>query len=175
MNPISLMHLRELLLPSSHSHWSATKPRSKTQPIATAHTQRKHTRHGCWQPKLVRPVSETGQTASVEFSLTQAGETGQTGLANQSDRICPEPPQRPKTRQEPFHIWTKEAMKQQRLPCSKTLLGSPQGKTGQTGLGNRSGWFLPRQSGRTQPAGKTQQSLQSILRFIPRIKVRLWG
>jgi hypothetical protein len=40
--------------------------------------QRKHTRHGCWQPKSVRPVYETGQTASVGLSLTQAGETGQT-------------------------------------------------------------------------------------------------
>jgi hypothetical protein len=39
--------------------------------------QRKHTRHGCWQPKLFKPVSETGQTASVGLSLTQAGETGQ--------------------------------------------------------------------------------------------------
>jgi hypothetical protein len=48
MNPISLVHLRKLLLPSLRSHWSATEPRSKTQPTATAHTQRKHTRHGCW-------------------------------------------------------------------------------------------------------------------------------
>jgi hypothetical protein len=32
-------------------------------------------------------------------------------------------------------------MAQQRLPCSKTLLDSPQGKTGQTGLGNRSDRF----------------------------------
>jgi hypothetical protein len=55
MNPISLVHLRKLLLPSSRSHRSATEPRSKTQPTATAHTQRKHTRHGCWQPKPVRP------------------------------------------------------------------------------------------------------------------------
>jgi hypothetical protein len=78
MNPTSLVHLRKLLLPSSHSHWSATEPRSKTQPTATTHTQRKHIRHGCWQPKPVRPVSETGQTASVGLSLTQAGETGQT-------------------------------------------------------------------------------------------------
>jgi hypothetical protein len=51
---------------------------SKTQPTASTHTQRKHTRHGCWQPKPVRPVSETGQTASIGLSLTQAGETGQT-------------------------------------------------------------------------------------------------
>jgi hypothetical protein len=87
------------------------------QPKTIAHTQRKHTRHGCWQPKPVRPVSETDQTASVGLSLTQAGETGQTGSAIQSDRFCPEPPQRPKTPQEPFHIRTKEAMAQQRLPC----------------------------------------------------------
>jgi hypothetical protein len=56
--------------------------------------QRKHARHGCWQPKPVRPVAETGQTASVGLSLTQTGETGQTGLANRSDRLCPETPQK---------------------------------------------------------------------------------
>jgi hypothetical protein len=175
MNPISLVHLHKLLLLSSRSHWSATEPRSKTQPTTTAHTQRKHTRHDCWQPKPVRLVSETGQTASIGLSLMQAGETGQTGLAIRSDRFCLEPPQRPKTPQEPFHIRTKEAMAQQRLPCSKTLLDSPQGETGQTGLGNRSDRFLPGQAGRTQPAGKTQHFLQSISRFVPRIKVRLWG
>jgi hypothetical protein len=32
-------------------------------------------------------------------------------------------------------------MEQQRLPCSKALLDSPQGETGQTGLGNRSDRF----------------------------------
>jgi hypothetical protein len=52
---------------------------------------------------------------------------------------------------------------------------SPQGETGQTGLGNRSSRFLPGQLGRTQPAGKTQHFLQSISRFVPRIKMRLWG
>jgi hypothetical protein len=48
-----------------------------------------------------------------------------------------------------------------------------------TGL-NRSDRFgkpikpiLPGQSGRTQPAVKTQNSKRSISRFIPRIKVRL--
>jgi hypothetical protein len=182
MNLISLVHFRKLLLPSSCSHWSATEARSKTQPTATTHTQQKHTRHGCWQPKPVRPVSETSQTASVGLSLTQAGETGQTGLANRSDRFGK--PVRPilswnspktQTPQEPFHIWTNEAMVQQRLPCSKTLLDSPRGETGQTGLGNQLGRFLPGQSGRTQPAGKTQHTLQSISRFVPRIKVRLWG
>jgi hypothetical protein len=53
---------------------------SKTQPTATTHTQRKHIRHG--------------QTASAGLSLTQEGETGQTGLANQSGRLCPETPQK---------------------------------------------------------------------------------
>jgi hypothetical protein len=45
-------------------------------------------------------------------------------------------------------------MAQQRLHCSKTLLDSPQGETGHTVLGNRSGRFLPGQSGRTHPAVK---------------------
>jgi hypothetical protein len=44
--------------------------------------------------KPVRPVSETSQTASVGLSLTQAGESGQTSLANQSDRLCSETPQK---------------------------------------------------------------------------------
>jgi hypothetical protein len=168
MNPISLVHLNNLLLPSSRSHWSATGLRSKTQPTATQHTQRQHTRHGCWQPKPVRPVSETGQTASVGLSLTQAGETGQTGLANRSDRFCLETPQRPQTPQKPFHILTNEAMEQQRLPCSKTFLDSPQGETSQTSLRNRSDWFLPGQSGRTQPAGQLPQNQTSISRIAPR-------
>jgi hypothetical protein len=57
------------------------------------HTQQKHTRHSCWNLKPVRPVSETSQTTSVGLSLTQTGETGQTDLANRSDRFCPETPQ----------------------------------------------------------------------------------
>jgi hypothetical protein len=93
MNPISLVHLHKLLLPSPRSHWSATGPRSKTQLATTQHMQRKHTRHNCWNLKPVRPVSETDQTAYVGLSLTQIGETGQTGLANRSDRFCPETPQ----------------------------------------------------------------------------------
>jgi hypothetical protein len=38
INPISLVHLHKLLLPSPRSHWSATRPRSKTQPTSTRHT-----------------------------------------------------------------------------------------------------------------------------------------
>jgi hypothetical protein len=80
MNPNSLVHLRKLLLPSSRSHWSATEPRNKTRTTASTHTQRKHTRQGCWQHKPVRPVSETGRTAPVGLSLTKAGK-------NRSDRL----------------------------------------------------------------------------------------
>jgi hypothetical protein len=98
MNPISLVHLHKLLLPSPRSHWSATRPKSKTQPTATRHTQRKHTRHGYWQPKPVRPVSETGQTASVGLSLTKAGETGQTvwqtGQAGSVQKLPKDPSER---------------------------------------------------------------------------------
>jgi hypothetical protein len=77
--------------------------------------QRKHTRHDCWQPKAVRPVSETGQAAFVELSLTQAGETGQTDLANRSkpvSRFCPETPQKPFLPQEPLLLWTRIAIAQ---------------------------------------------------------------
>ena len=94
MNPISLGHLRKLLLPSPRSHWSATEPRSKIQPTATRNTQRKTTRNCCWQPKPVRPVSETGQTDLLGLSLSQAGETGQAGLANRSGQFCPGNPQK---------------------------------------------------------------------------------
>jgi hypothetical protein len=90
MNPNSLVHLRKLLLPSSRSHWSATEPRSKTQPTASTHTCSGTThdtaagspnRSGRFlkpvrpllldlashkQGKPVRPVRQTGQTDSVQ-------------------------------------------------------------------------------------------------------------
>jgi hypothetical protein len=80
MNPISLVRLRKLLLPSPRSHWSATGPRSKTEPTATRHTHRKPTRPNCSYLKPVRPVSETGQTASVGLSLS-------TGTGNRSNQF----------------------------------------------------------------------------------------
>jgi hypothetical protein len=90
MNPNSLMHLRKLLLPRSRSHWSATEPRSKTQPTASTHTRSGTThdtaagspnRSGRFlkpvrlllldiasrrQGKPVRPVRQTGQIDSVQ-------------------------------------------------------------------------------------------------------------
>jgi hypothetical protein len=97
MNPISLMHHRKLLLPSSRSHWNATEPRSKTQPTATVHTHSGNTHDTtAGSPNRSGRFLKTGQTASVGLSLTQAGETGQAGLANRSDRFCPETLQRPK-------------------------------------------------------------------------------
>jgi hypothetical protein len=51
----------------------------------------------------------------------------------------------------------------------------PTGLTGQTGLGNQSDQLWSGQSGRTQPAGKTQTFHQSISRWVPWIKVILWG
>jgi hypothetical protein len=90
MNPNSLMHLRKLLLPSSRSHWSATEPRSKTQPTASTHTRsgtKQDTAAGSpnrsgrflkpirlllldlvsrRQGKLVTPVRQTSQTDSVQ-------------------------------------------------------------------------------------------------------------
>jgi hypothetical protein len=171
MNPISLRHLHKLLLPSPHSNWSATRPRSKTQPTATRHTQRKHTRHGCWKPKPVRPVSETGQTASVGLSLTQAGEIGQTGLANQSSWLCPETPQS-QFREKPASKTSPPLNKNNHSTTGTFLLRNSSRQP--TGL-NRSDRFWPGQSGRTQPAGKTQTFKRSISRFVPQIKVRLWG
>jgi hypothetical protein len=90
MNPISLVYLHKLLLPSPHSHWSATEPRSKTQPTATAHTRSENThdtaagspnRSGRFlkpirpllldlasrrQGKPVKPVWQTSQTDFVQ-------------------------------------------------------------------------------------------------------------
>jgi hypothetical protein len=150
MNPISLVHLHKLLLPSPRSHWSATGPRSKTQPTTTQHTKRIHTRHNCWNLKPVRPVSETGQTASVGLSLTQTGETGQTNFVQK----LPKTPLRPNTPEEPFHIWTKEAIAQQILHCSKTLSATDtpllKNPSRQPTGRNRSGRFWPGQSRRTQ-------------------------
>jgi hypothetical protein len=59
MDPISLVHLCKLLLPNPHSHWSATGPRSKTQPTATLNTQQQPTRLSCWQSKTDSHVVPT--------------------------------------------------------------------------------------------------------------------
>jgi hypothetical protein len=141
MNPNSLVRLRKLFLPSSRSHWSAIEPRSKTQPTTSTHTQRNHTRHGCWQPKPVRPVSETGQTASVGLSLTQAGETGQTDSVQELPK-------------DPKHLKSLSTSEQMKPWSSKDFLAQrpfstahrakpvrPVWETGQAGLGNRSGRF----------------------------------
>jgi hypothetical protein len=68
MNPISLMHLHALLLPSPRSHWSATGPRSKTQPSNTRNTQRKTTRALAARVKPVRPLSQTGHNSFARLS-----------------------------------------------------------------------------------------------------------
>jgi hypothetical protein len=68
MNPISLTHLHMLLLPSPCSHWSATGPRSNTQPSNTRNTQRKTTRALAARVKPVRPLCQTGQTGFARLS-----------------------------------------------------------------------------------------------------------
>jgi hypothetical protein len=157
MNPISLMRLHRLLFPSPHSHWSATGPRSKTHPTTTRHTQWKHTRPSCWHLKPVRPVFETGQTASFGLSLSQAGETGPTNLINQSVRFCLETPQkylRDQNTSRTFPFLNKRSHSTTETVLLKNSSRQP------TGI-NRSDRFwkpvrpvLPGQSGRTQPAGK---------------------
>jgi hypothetical protein len=76
MEPISLGHLRKLLLPSPRSHCSATSlgARSNQQPPET--------RSGKQLETLL--ATKTGQTFLPGLSLSQAGETGQSGLANRS-------------------------------------------------------------------------------------------
>jgi hypothetical protein len=125
------VYIHKLLLPSPCSHWSGTGPRSKTQPTTTKHTQPKHTRYGCWQPQPVRPISETGQTASVGLSLTQAGETGQTGLANRSHRFFPKAP--------PKHLKSLPSLNRRSHSTTETLL-LKNSSWQPIGL-NRSDWF----------------------------------
>jgi hypothetical protein len=89
---------------------------------ARPHQQPQHTHSGnthdtaAGSPKPVRAVSETGQTASVGLSLTQAGETSQTGLANRSDLFCPETPQRPK------HLKSLSTSEQMKPWCNRDFL-----------------------------------------------------
>jgi hypothetical protein len=111
------------------------------------------------QRKPVRPVWQTGQTDIVQ-----------------------------KLPKDPKHLNSHSTSEQTKPKRNRVLLAQkllstahrakpvrPVWETGQAGLGNRSGRFLPEQSGRTQPARKTQPFHQSISRFVPRIKVRLWG
>jgi hypothetical protein len=161
MNPISLVCLRKLLLPSPRNHWSATGPRNKTQLIATRHMQRKPTRPSCRNLKPVRLVFEIGQTAFVGLSLS-------TGRGNRSDRFGK--PVRP--------VLSRNSQKtppRLKLPQNTTRTSPPLNKNNHsttdtfwiknpsrqpTGLNwsNRFGKpvrpVLPGQSGRTQPAGK---------------------
>jgi hypothetical protein len=167
MKPISLMHLRKPLLPSSRSHWSATEPRSKTQPTATSHTQRKHTRHGCWQPKPVRQVCETGQTASVGLSLTQAGETGHT------DFVQKLPKDQNTSRAFPhLNKWSHGATETSLL---KNPSRQPTGRNRSDRFGKPVRPVFAWTVGKNTARGKNSITLQSISRFIPWIKVRLWG
>jgi hypothetical protein len=135
MNPISLVRLHKLLLPSPRSHWSATGPRSKTQPTATWHTQRKPTRPSCWHLKPVRPISETSQTASVGLSLStsrwnrldQFGKPVRPVLSRNSPKHL-RGQNYPKTPQEPLLLWIRKTIARQRPSCSKTLHDSPEAK-----------------------------------------------
>jgi hypothetical protein len=121
MNPISLVCLCKILLPSPQSHWSATGSRSKKQPTTTWNAQRKTTQPSCWLPKLVRPVSETFQTGSVGNPKTHRDPK----LPQNTSRTIPPLNKKSHSTTETF------------------LLKSPswQELNRQTGLGNRSGQF----------------------------------
>jgi hypothetical protein len=181
MNPISLGHLHKLLLPSPHSHWSATGPRSKIQPTTTRNTQRKATRNICWQPKPVSPVSETGQTDLLGLSLSQAGETGQAGLANQSGRFHLGNPQKTfKTKHALNTSRTSPPLNKKSHSMTETLLlksphDSPLGLNRSDRFRKKVRPVLPGQSRRTQPAGKPSLDIDRPPEFVPRIQVRLWG
>jgi hypothetical protein len=164
MNPISLVHLHKLLLPSPRSHWIASGPRSKTQPTTTRHTQRKHTQHGCWHLKPVRLVSETIQTTSVGHSLTKARETGQTGLANRSGRFCQETPKNTSETQNnsrAFHPSNKRSHSTTETLLLKISSRQPTGLNWSDQFGKPVRPVLPGYSGRRRPAYSFQDTKRS--------------
>jgi hypothetical protein len=119
--------------------------------------QRKTTRVPTAGEKPVRPVSETGQTASVGLSLSIGKETGQTGSANRSGRFCPELPQNPSNRK-PASGTSPPLNKNDH--CTTETFSLKNFSRQPTWL-NRSDRFgkpvrpvLPGQSGKTQPAEK---------------------
>jgi hypothetical protein len=143
------------------------------QQLSKTHNGKQH-EHNSWNLKLVRPVSETGQTDSLGLSLSQAGETGQAGLANRPGRFCPGNPQKTnETKPEQNHLknlsnLNRKSHSLKETCLSKIPLDNPLGAKPVRPV-------LPGQSGRTQPAGKTHPPPQPISRFAPQIQVRLWG
>jgi hypothetical protein len=174
MNPISLIRLHKPLLPNPRSHWSATGPRSKTQPTSTRNAQ--------WKNNMTQLLADkTGQAGFRSWSDRHSGtlplnrqgkpvrpvwQTGQTGFV----RELPKTPSRPKLPQ--YSSRTSPPVNKKSHSTTETfLLKNTSGQP--TGL-NRSDWFgklvrpvFPGQSGRTQPAGKTQLFKQSISQFVP--------
>jgi hypothetical protein len=130
MNPISLMHLHTLLLPSPRSHWSATGPRSKTQQSNTRNTQRKTTRALAARVKPVRPLSETGHTGFAQGAQTQRPKTRANGL-------------------EPWRNLDQSFFSKRRLVPRRSPAKHTFDQTGQTGFANQSHRFHPENPQRT--------------------------
>jgi hypothetical protein len=118
--------------------------------------------------RFLKPVRPT----LWDLASQQAGGTSQAGFVQEP----PKTPSRPKLPQNASR--TSPPLNKKSHSTTETfLLKNPSRQP--TGL-NRSDRFgkpvrpvLPGQSGRTQPAGKTQLSKRLISRFVPRIKVRL--
>jgi hypothetical protein len=103
------------------------------------------------QGKSVRPVWQTGQTDFVQKL-----------------------PKDPNTSRAFPHL-NKRSHGTTETSLLKNTSRQPTGRNRLDRFGKPVRPVLPGQSGRTPPAEKTQHFLQSISRFIPRIKVRLWG
>jgi hypothetical protein len=156
MNPISLMHLQTLLLPSPRSHWSATGPMSKTQPINTRNTQRKITRALAARVKPVRPVLQTGHTGFAQ----------KTPEEQQDQKPSKRTPNTTKLGQGNF-------LGKEQHACQKSSGTATVTRTGQTCFPNRSDQFRPDRQEK-QPAGQTPTSSRPISRITPRIAAKLW-
>jgi hypothetical protein len=112
-----------------------------------------------------------------DLASQEAGEIGQTGLANQSGRFCPELAENPSETKATSR--TSPPLNKKSHSTTETFLlkntsRQPTGLNRSDRLGKPVKPVLPGQSGRTHLAGKTPLSKRSISRFVPRIKVKLW-
>jgi hypothetical protein len=168
MNLISLVHLRKHLLPSSRSHWSATEPRSKTQPttIAQTHSGNTHdttagspTRSG-WFLKPVRPLLLDLASRRQGKPVRPVWQSGQTDFVENLPK-------------DPEHMKSLSTSEQNKPWHNRDFLAQKPFLTAHRVKPVRPvfAWTV----GKNTARGKTQHFLQTISRFVPQIKVRLWG
>jgi hypothetical protein len=120
-----------------------------------------------WFLKPVRPTL-------WDLASQQAGETNQAGSVQE----IPETPRDPELPQNTTRTFP-PLNKKSHSTTETLFLKNPSRQPTRLNRSDRFGKpvrpVLPRQSGRSQPAGKTQPSKRSISQSVPRIQVRLWG